>query len=766
MEEISKNKSYGHFENGGGTFVITDAETPRHWYNYFFNDEYVSFTSQVGAGEGLAQDSMGRRIFLLSGRNVFLKTDKKAWSLMGLPMGYGYTDYSCTHENGASTVSLTYDGVRSNVRIFVPNEGKCEIWSVTAENLGNEEKELSVIAYAKTEMDGLYRPQCYNLARGGFMADKNAVYGHGYDSFESARNREIWGYMSSSERADGYDSRRNAFVGPYGDDQHPKAITSMSGCCNSDCNSEKLCFALENRIKLMPHGKKTVHFVVGAALSESEIITPTADFAEAEFSKMKKKYASVLSGVEIKTPMPELDNLVNGWLKYAADMGSRWARVRHNGFRDLTSDTECFACVNPTLAWERIKRILTFQYENGYAPRTVIDGAVRDRNFADNTVWLASAVCTIIKEIGDPSLLYEEVKFNNGNFGSVYEHIRRSVDFLYNFRGLYGLIRIWGGDWNDCVNYAGLGGKGVSVWLSIAWCYANRRFIELAEMLGKNDDVKLFTKRGKEMADLIEKYGRDEKGGYYIYARTDDDIIMGSSECEEGKIFLISQLWSVFAGLPHAREAMDRAEEILETPIGIRLAYPAFSHQYDYIGSMAEKEPGVQDNGGIYLHPSAWKLAVDSILRRPDRVEEGIKKMLPGNSEYGGEKCGEPYAMYNSYFAPETGYRAGTPGQSWRTASSSWMLKSTVEYIFGMHAEIGGLRICPCLPLSWRTASIKKIFRGCVYDITFNGDGRGSDVVSVKVNGKDVFFKDNIIPAEKGKTLKIEVSLSRAENKI
>ena len=66
MVEISKTKSYGHFENKGETFVITDIETPRHWYNYFFNDEYVAFTSQVGFGEGLCQDEMGRRIFLVA----------------------------------------------------------------------------------------------------------------------------------------------------------------------------------------------------------------------------------------------------------------------------------------------------------------------------------------------------------------------------------------------------------------------------------------------------------------------------------------------------------------------------------------------------------------------------------------------------------------------------------------------------------------------------------------------------------------------------
>ena len=58
-------KWYGHFEGDGSTFVITEPETPRHWYNYMYNDEYVTFTSQVGFGEGFAQDDMGRRIPLL-----------------------------------------------------------------------------------------------------------------------------------------------------------------------------------------------------------------------------------------------------------------------------------------------------------------------------------------------------------------------------------------------------------------------------------------------------------------------------------------------------------------------------------------------------------------------------------------------------------------------------------------------------------------------------------------------------------------------------
>lgn len=751
-------KWYGHF-NADDSFTITEPETPRHWYNYFFNDEYVTFTSQTGFGEGLAQDDMGRRILLISNRNVFLSEKDSFWSLFGLPIGYGYTDYACLHGSGFSTISLSYRGIESAVRIFVPNEGRRELWSVTLTNKSKETRTLKLISYAKTELDGVYRPQGYNLGTGGFMKEKNAVFAHDYHPLYSVRNRHIWGYMTASEDVSGFDSRRNAFIGPYGDEQHPAALTKHGGCTNSDCNSEKLCLALEHTLTLLPEESRTIHFVLGVALDEAEIVRPTADSVEAEFSAMEKKYKQTLSGVSIRTPWENFDHLINGWMKYAADMGSRWARVRHNGYRDMTSDTECLAAVNPKLAWERMKRVLSYQYASGYAPRTIIDGAIRDRNFADNTVWMTFAVNTIIKELGDPSLLYETVKFNDTKEEySVYEHIKRSVDFLYNFQGLYGLVRIWGGDWNDCVNYAGLEGKGVSVWLSIAWVRANRQFAEIARWLGCEEDAKIADERGKIMEERIEKYGWDEKGGYYIYARTDDDIVMGSADCDEGQIFLISQLWAVLAGLPRGEAAMARAEEILETPLGIRLAYPPYSYQRDYIGSMAEKAPGVQDNGGIYLHPSAWKLAVDSLLRRPDLVEEGLRKMLPFDTTYA-VKCGEPYAMFNSYFAPETGYRAGTPGQSWRTASSSWLLKSTVEYIFGLHPELAGLRIEPCLPLSWRECSITKVFRGCTYEISLRADGSGSDVLSICVNEKPV--QGNIVAPDAGKTLRVDVTLGK-----
>ena len=64
-------------------------------------------------------------------------------------------------------------------------------------------------------------------------------------------------------------------------------------------------------------------------------------------------------------------------------------------------------------------------------------------------MWLTFTVYTLVKEMGDLRLLDEEVAFNDGTVATVYDHIKRSVEFLWNFRGLHGLVKVWGGDWND-----------------------------------------------------------------------------------------------------------------------------------------------------------------------------------------------------------------------------------------------------------------------------------------------------------------------------
>ena len=218
----------------------------------------------------------------------------------------------------------------------------------------------------------------------------------------------------------------------------------------------------------------------------------------------------------------------------------------HIGYRDLASDTECFSAFQPEEAWKRFVRILSYQYSNGYAPRTFIDGQIKANNFSDCAVWITFTAYAIIMELGDITLLDEEVPFNDGTKAVVLEHLRRAVQYLYEFKGMNGLIKIWGGDWNDGMNYAGLEGKGISVWLSIAWYRANRMFMELAKLHGESKElIDKHEAMGEEMRRLIEEYGYD--GEYYITAINDLGEKIGSRESKEGKMYLNPQLWAVFA---------------------------------------------------------------------------------------------------------------------------------------------------------------------------------------------------------------------------
>ncbi|MBQ9071067.1 MAG: hypothetical protein IJY23_06965 [Clostridia bacterium] len=738
------SKQYGHYLDNGVDFRITETNIPRNWYNYFWNDNYVTFTSQVCAGESFLQDNLGRRLKLVKDRGFFMMEGDESWGIGGLPVNEKRDAYYCTHMRGASDLYTEKNGIATTVSIFVPRELACELWGVKVTNMSDKERTVTALAFCDSAIDAPYSRQGYNTEASHFDAELNGLYiTRGANMW--GKGKKAYGFMALSDKCDGYAGAYNAIIGPYGSFAHP-AILDMGGCNNLEGCGEKLAYAMEKKLTLAPGETKEVVYILGIAFSLDEAKEMQKKYANVEFFNSEKaavleKFKSETDDVKINTPDKMLNSMFE-WLKHQSNLGSRWARVRHNGYRDMTSDTDCLAAINPELALERLKRILSYQYSDGFAPRTFIDGQIKPNNFSDNTVWLNFTASSVLKELGKKEILDIEVPYNDGTVGTIYEHLYRSVDFLYNFKGHHGLVRIWGGDWNDCMNTAGLEGKGVSIWLSIAWYRANKFFAEIADIYGKPEDAKLARERGEEMRDIIEEFGWD--GEYYIDAINDKGVKIGSKECEEGKMFLIPQIWSVFSGVSKSgREitAMDSVEKYLSDPLGTVISSPAYTKWDGGIGSVTTKHPGIHENGGVYLHTIAWKIAADAMLKRADKVEAGIETILPFRNKIVDGRA-EPYTLCNSYFGKETGYRYGTPGQSWRTASGQWFQKAMVNYVFGLLPEMEGLTVDPCLPPSWKTASIDKAFRGTNYHISY--ENGGTRVKKIIVNGKEI--EGNVLP--------------------
>ncbi|HFC11752.1 MAG TPA: hypothetical protein ENJ56_02830, partial [Anaerolineae bacterium] len=525
---------FGRFSPNGKQYIIHTPRTPRPWYNYLWNTSHVAIISQVGQGESLSQDAMGNRIPLVAARMLFVRDRDSAefWSLNGLPNS---DNFCCTHAFGYTTITSQHDNVYSKWRVFVPQNDLCEIWTIQLWNGDEKTRRLRLFSCADTLIDGPDKAQAYYMSQGKWDQPAQAATIHADCRFN--QQRRCINFITSDQPPSGYDTRQRAFIG-YGTWQQPDAVIA-GNCHDSACEMEKPLMALQHDLLLEPDQHITINFVIGTVFEEQEILamrrryfvedgvevalqavekaisaelattTITIDSLPDATIKIKKKNWCIGNKISrYKSPNHYLHTynftaFASHWLKRQISLGTQWARVRHNGYRDLMQDIGAMAFFNPTLALTRCERVLTYQYSNGYAPRTWLHGQLLDKDFSDNHVWIPFTIYNLVMESGDVSILQRSVKFNDGSAASIYQHAKRALDYLWADRGLHGLCRIRSGDWNDALNQVGVDGRGVSIWLSMAWLVANEQFCHLAKLVGDEATVAEGVLRSAEMRQSI-----------------------------------------------------------------------------------------------------------------------------------------------------------------------------------------------------------------------------------------------------------------------
>lgn len=760
--------SHGRFEKNGD-FIVTDRATPRPWYNYLFNDHYVACVSQIGTGEGFVQDSLGRRAPLVASRRIYLVDADVApgrpgfWWMAGgpQPQGIRVAGFACRHRPGSTEVRQRVRGIESAWCVVVPSTYDGEIWELRLRNTGTKTRHIRALAFCGTDIDGPYRIHTYNTSSARYDSAAGGTVLHGATAFENNNQRDSYAAFLAFPAPDSFDTRVNVFRGVYESEQVPAAVLSNGGrCLGTDCIGEKCCLALEHDVELAPGKTVSLRYAVSFSMipsarrfrAEARSLIGTEAAWRRSRETAERRIALSSDGIEFRTPNEAFNRLATTWLPAETALGSRWARVRHNGYRDLLNDEDCLASVDVHRAWKDLLRTLSYQYSSGYAPRTFVDGKIQDRNYADCASGIAPTILGMVEEMGDPALLDTEVPFNDGSVGSVWEHARRSADWLWNFRGTNGLVKIWGGDWNDCMVNVGTQGRGTSVWLSLATVNAFQAVEALAALRGDKTAAAQAARRTKILSDTINRIGWD--GDRYVYAFHDDGRVLGARSNREGGFHLICQAWAIITGVasPERTEILLRGiAEKLDSPWGALIMDKGYSSVDPTLGYIGTKAPGIHENGGIYLHALCWLAMAIAKLGRAEDLWDVLQHILPV-ADGGQKRVCEPYVLSNSIFGPQTGYRAGTPGQSWRTASGACLLKLVVRNVFGFRPSLDGLRLRPCLPRPWWGSRVRKTFRGATYEVLF----RSSNATRLTVDGKP-FDANRPLPCVSGKIYRIVV---------
>ena len=775
---LGVNLDYGYFSRNDKEYVITKPDTPTPWINYLSNSEYCAIISNTAGGYSFHIDPKDRRVLRYRynnlpldrpGRYIYIRDNKTGdyWSPTWQPVAKELSGYQCVHGLGYTRISSAYSGIEAEITFFVPLDENLEIWKLTLRNASREGRVLTVFSYAEfclweasRDQTDLQSIQGLGIAR----YEEDAIF---YSFFDVSTG---YAFFASSGRVTGQDCNREKFIGLYRDESNPAAV-ERGQCFSSETRGGNPIAATSNLVKLGFGEAETIIFVLGVAKEKSEAKRYIEKFrketnVDAEFQRLREYWDVYLNSLHVNVPDKEFNTMINVWNQYQCKTTFDWSRYvsfyetgigRGMGFRDSNQDTLGVVHAFPRRVRQRILDLAKNQFESGrayhiYYPLTGEGGfpyyvKERMRFFSDDHLWLILSVCEYIKETGDITVLDENVKFVEGPSASLYEHLKRSIDFTLNNMGNHGLPLLGTADWNDPLSLPGPNDAAESVWTAMLFHKVLLELRELCNEYKRKKDAQKFAAIANRTKNHLNKTAWD--GHWYFRAYDDLGNLIGSSRCKEGRIYLNAQSWAIISQIaPRERavQCMNSARKHLDTKYGIRLLAPAYSRYYPEIGALTSYVPGLKENASIWSHANAWAILAECMLGRGDQAYEYYKKLAPPTKNRMAEiHEAEPY-VYAQTIAGKDHPNFGAARQSWLTGTAAWMFKVATNWILGIRPQYHGLLVDPCIPKDWTEFEITRDFRNSIYEIRVrNPDHVSKGIKDVTVDGKK--SKTSLIPS-------------------
>ena len=170
--------------------------------------------------------------------------------------------------------------------------------------------------------------------------------------------------------------------------------------------------------------------------------------------------------------------------------------------------------------------------------------------------------------------------------------------------------------------------------------------------------------------------------------------MVGSNQCEEGKIFIEPQGFCALAGIGvedgKLEQAMDAVRERLATPHGILLLQPAFSQYYLHLGEISSYPPGYKENASVFCHTNPWIMIAETILGHGDQAHDYYTRINPSAREAISDvHRSEPY-VYAQMIAGRDAPTEGEAKNSWLTGTAAWNYVAIAQWILGHPPHLPG----------------------------------------------------------------------------
>jgi cellobiose phosphorylase len=824
---------FGQFDDARREYVITRPDTPLPWLNYLGTEDYFALITNTAGGYSFYKDARLRRLTRYrynnvpadtGGRYLYIRDDESAeyWSPSWQPTQSALEDYTCRHGLSYTIIESKHAGVRAETRYFVPLGENLELWQMTITNERQTPAALSIFSAVEFCLWEAW-DDATNFQRNFSIGQVEVQDGVIYHKSEYRERRNHFAYFACSQPTAGFDTQREAFLGPYRGWDRP-AVVETGRSCNSIAYGWQPIGSYQVEFRLEPGEQKQVIFVLGYFENRKEdkfdpvdsqcinkagvkpLIQKYTDKAtvDAAFDTLSAYWDRLLGTLQVETPNHHVDRMVNIWNAYQCMITfnvSRSASLfesgigRGLGFRDSNQDLLGFVQMVPARARQRILDLAATQLPSGgayhqFQPLTRRGNHDIGSDFNDDPHWLVLAVGAYLRETADFSILSELAPYDNqsGSEMPLQEHLQRAIQYTLERMGPHGLPLIGRADWNDCLNLNSRSERpgesfqtaaykeshiAESVFIAALFVASNREMSEIAARYalhagGTGQTFELeppsyYQALADQMQARILAAGWD--GEWFLRAYDAAGNKVGSRECVEGQLYIEPQGFCALAGIGlengFARKALDSVRERLSTPHGLPLLQPAYSAYYPDLGEISSYPPGYKENGGIFCHNNPWVMIAETRLGNGEAALDYYLRINPSQREAQAElhRC-EPY-VYAQMIAGPDAPTHGEAKNSWLTGTAAWNYVAITQWILGLRPEYEGLRIDPCIPSEWQEFRATREFRGQTLRITvYNPGGVSRGVVRMTVNGKQV-SGNLIVPREEGQASAIEVWLGK-----
>jgi cyclic beta-1,2-glucan synthetase len=752
----------GRFDAASGEFCFELAPgqtTPRPWVNVIANPQFGFQVSETGAGFTWAVNSRLHQLTHWSNDAVrdppsehWLLHDLDTQQPLALLPGTaaaGAAPCTVRHGQGYTVFDTTTQGLALQTTLFADTVQAVKVVQIRVHNNGPQRRRLRAVALAEWQL-------------GGARGDRRTLHTAKHDGLAAvlATQREqragLGGATAfvalatplASTHPVQWTCDRSEFFDAHGRMVVPPALAQRAGAGLDPCA------ALAVDVVLAPGESTTIAFVLGHAASAQE----AADLARAwagrdttaALAAVRASWDGLLGQLQVATPDPLFDALVNRWLLYQTVACRMWSKAGFYqaggayGYRDQLQDAMALALADPAALRAQIVLHASRQFPEGDVQHWWHQpgGAGVRTHFSDDLLWLPYACAYYVSVTGDAGVLDEQVPFIDGpaipegaedayyapqptdHTTSVYDHCVRAIDHSLAV-GAHGLPLMGTGDWNDGMNRVGHEGRGESVWLGWFLCSVVDQFAPLAQTRGDMLHVQRWQDARTGWVTALHAAGWD--GAWFRRAFFDNGEPLGSAANTECRIDLIAQAWAVLSGAssPAYTESALREmkQQLVDADMGlIKLLAPPLKESANNPGYIQAYPRGVRENGGQYNHAAVWALMAQAMSGDVDGAWASFEAMSPAHRSRHPLRAAayelEPYVMAGDIYGADP--YLGRGGWSWYTGSAAWLYRASVETLLGLVVQGGKLSLSPRVPSHWDQFTIRLQLHG--HDLTLRWD--------------------------------------------